>query len=52
MLVATIDVSDSLVNGASGVFYIVTNNNHMVNGVRVKFDNQQVGIKAIQTSPY
>ena len=52
MLVVNIDVSDGLVNGTSGVFYIVTSNNHMVNSVLVKFDNQQVGIKAIQTSPY
>ena len=52
MLVANIDVSDGLVNGAREVVHIVTNDNHMVTSVLVKFDNQQVGIKAIQTSPY
>ena len=53
MLVANIYVSDSLVNGARGkVVHIVSNDNHMVTSVLIKFDNQQVGIKAIQASSY
>ena len=52
MLVANIDVSDGLVNRARGVVHIiVTNDNSMVTNALVKFDNQQVGIKAIQISP-
>lgn len=46
MLVANIDVSDGLVKQS-----IVTSNN-IVMKVHVKFDNQQVGLKAVQTSPY
>ena len=52
MLVANIDVSDGLVNGAREVAHIVNTTNHTVTSVLVKFDNQQVGIKAIQASPY
>ena len=45
--------ADGLVNGARGeVVHIVTNDSSIVTKVLVKFDNQRVGIKAIQTSPY
>ena len=50
MLTANVDVSGGLVTGArSEVFHVVTNTEH---SVLVKFDNPQVGCKAIQTSPY
>ena len=53
MLVTHIDVSDGLVNRARGeVVHIVTSDSSIVTNVLVKFDNQQVGIKAIQTSLY
>ena len=52
MLVVNTDVSDGLVNGVREVVHIITNDDNMVSNVLVKFDNQQVGIKAIQTSPY
>lgn len=52
MLTTNIDVSDGLVNGARGqVVQIVTNNNE-VDIILVKFDCDQVGIHAIQTSPF
>ena len=53
MLTATVDVSDGLVNGARGeVVHIVTNDTNEVTAVLVKFDNNRVGLKSIQTSTY
>ena len=53
MLTTNVDVSDGLVNGARGeIAHIVTNTNNDVTTVLVKFDNEQVGIKACQSSQY
>ena len=53
MLTANVDVSDGLVNGARGeVAHIVSSSDHTVTSVLVRFDNERVGHKAIQSSPY
>ena len=53
MLTVNVDVSDGLVNGARGeVVHVVTSNEHNVVKILVKFDNQTVGLKAIQSSPF
>ena len=52
MLTAIVDVSDGLVNGARGeVAHIITNSDNQVTTIPLKFDNDRVGLKAIQSSP-
>ena len=53
MLTVNVDVSDGLVNGARGeVVHVVISNERNVIKILVKFDNQTVGLKAIQSSPF
>ena len=53
MLTVNVDVSDGLVNGAWGeVVHVVISNERNVVKILVKFDNQTVGLKAIQSSPF
>ena len=51
MLTANVDVSDDLVKGARGEVVHV-NNNSEITSVLVRFDNDRVGLKTIQTSQY
>ena len=53
MLTANVDVSDGLVNGAIGTIkQMITNDKNKVVTILVHFDNENVGIKCIQTSPH
>ena len=53
MLTVNVDVSDGLVNGARGeVVHVVISNERNVVKILVKFDNQTVRLKAIQSTPF
>lgn len=53
MLTPNVDVSDGLVNRARGeVAHVVTSTDNKVTKILVKFDNPNVGLKAIQSSSY
>ena len=52
MFTANVDVSDGLVNGARDEVVYVTISNNEVTSVLVKFDNDRVGLKCIQSSQY
>ena len=52
MLTTNVDVSDGLVNGTRGeLVHAVTNTDREVTTVLVRFDNNCVGLKAIQSGP-
>ncbi len=53
MVTANVDVSDGLVNCAIGrIVNVITNDKNVVNAMLVRFDNETVGLKCIQTSSY
>ena len=52
MLTANVNVSDGLVNGARGEVVDIITTRENVTKVLVKFDNPEVGLVAIQSSPY
>lgn len=53
MLTTNVNVSDGLVNGARGVVVdIVCNANDKVTNILVVFDNSNVGVDAIHSSPF
>ena len=54
MLTTNVDVTDGLVNGARGpreVVHVVSHDGKVVK-ILVKFDHPDVGLKAVQSSPY
>ena len=53
MLTTNVTVSDGLVNGARGIVVdIICNDNDKVSNVLVVFDNSDVGVDAIHSSPF